>query len=89
LYLGAPEDPTAGVLLSTAASDSEGTLGGLVALGEPRHLERLLGEAFKAAECCSSDPLCAEHVPSFPSTATTGWTGPCWLTSPVTTSPSA
>jgi hypothetical protein len=69
LYLGTPEEQTAGVLLSTAASDSEGTLGGLVALGEPRHLERLLGEAFAAAEHCSSDPLCAEHVPSFPSTA--------------------
>ncbi len=41
----------------------------MVALGEPRHLERLLGEAFKAAESCSSDPLCAEHAPSFPSTA--------------------
>lgn len=69
LYLGTPEEPTAGVLLSTAASDSEGTLGGLVALGEPRHLERLLGEAFTAAEHCSSDPLCAEHMPSFPSAA--------------------
>jgi hypothetical protein len=69
LYLGTPEEPTAGVLLSTAASDSEGTLGGLVALGEPRHLERLLGLAFSAADCCSSDPLCAEHVPAFPSTA--------------------
>ena len=29
IYLGTPEAPTAGVLLSTAASDSEGTLGGL------------------------------------------------------------
>ena len=33
LYIGTPEAPAAGVLLSTAASDSEGTLGGLVALG--------------------------------------------------------
>ena len=31
-----PTAPTAGVLLSTAASDSEGTLGGLVALGDAR-----------------------------------------------------
>ena len=40
---------------------------GLVALGEPRHLTRLLDQAFRDAECCSSDPLCAEHVPIDPS----------------------
>lgn len=67
LYIGTPQAPTAGVLLSTAASDSEGTLGGLVALGEPRNLGRLLDQAFRDAECCSSDPLCAEHVPMDPS----------------------
>jgi hypothetical protein len=67
LYLGTPAAPTAGVLLSTAASDSEGTLGGLVALGHPRHLERLLRQAFDDALRCSSDPLCAEHVPIYPS----------------------
>ena len=67
LYIGTPQAPTAGVLLSTAASDSEGTLGGLVALGEPRYLRRLLDQAFRDAECCSSDPLCAEHVPIDPS----------------------
>jgi hypothetical protein len=67
IYLGTTVAPTAGVLLSTAASDSEGTLGGLVALGHPRHLERLLGRAFNEALHCSSDPLCAEHVPINPS----------------------
>jgi hypothetical protein len=67
IYLGAPDAPTAGVLLSTAASDSEGTLGGLVALGERRHLERLLGLALDDALHCSSDPLCAEHIPIYPS----------------------
>ena len=67
IYLGTPAAPTAGVLLSTAASDSEGTLGGLVALGERRRLGRLLARAFEDAAHCSSDPLCAEHVPVFPS----------------------
>ena len=57
-----------GLLLSTAASDSEGTLGGLVALGERRHLERILAPALEDAAHCSSDPLCAEHIPEFPST---------------------
>lgn len=67
LYIGTPARPTAGILLSTAASDSEGTLGGLVSLGDARHLSRLLGQAFEDAETCSSDPLCAEHVPEDPS----------------------
>lgn len=56
-------EPTAGVLLYTAAPDSEGTLGGLVALGEPERLRRILREAIAAARLCASDPLCAEHNP--------------------------
>ena len=67
LYAGTARDPAAGVLLSTAASDSEGTLGGLVALGQRRYLGRLLDEAFDDAQRCSSDPLCAENVPADPS----------------------
>jgi hypothetical protein len=67
LYLGRPEQRSAGILLATAASDSEGTLGGLVTLGEARYLGRLLDLAFADAERCSSDPLCAEHVPHDPS----------------------
>lgn len=68
LYVGTPDDPAAGVLLSTAASDSEGTLGGLVALGRPVELDRLLVSALEDAERCSSDPLCADHLPRSPST---------------------
>jgi len=63
LYVGTLDKPAAGVLLSTAASDSEGTLGGLVALGQARHLGRLLDLAFEEAGRCSSDPLCREHEP--------------------------
>ncbi len=54
----------AGLLLYTAAPDSEGTLGGLVRLGEPDQLGRLLDGCLHEAETCSSDPLCAEHDPS-------------------------
>lgn len=67
LYVGTTTEPATGILLSTAASDSEGTLGGLVALGKPMHLKRLLDQAFADASRCSSDPLCAEHVPVDPS----------------------
>ncbi len=58
------DGPMAGVLIYTAAPDSEGTLGGLVSLGEPETLGRLLDLALEEAGLCSSDPLCAEHLPS-------------------------
>jgi hypothetical protein len=67
LYVGTTDRPTAGLLLSTAASDSEGTLGGLVALADARFLGRLLDQALEDAQTCSSDPLCAERVPEPPS----------------------
>jgi hypothetical protein len=53
----------AGVLLYTAAADSEGTLGGLVSLGEPRNFGRHLDQALEGLRLCASDPLCAEHHP--------------------------
>lgn len=72
LYVGRPGATAAGVLLSTAASDSEGTLGGLVALGRAEHLGRLLDRAFEDADRCSSDPLCAADLPSGTSEALHG-----------------
>jgi hypothetical protein len=64
----ANDDPAAGplmagVLLYTAAPDSEGTLGGLVRMGERARLTRLIRRALDDARLCSSDPLCAEHAP--------------------------
>jgi hypothetical protein len=60
---GSDEPAMAGVLIYTAAPDSEGTLGGLVSLGEPHTLERHLDQALDAMRLCASDPLCAEHHP--------------------------
>lgn len=56
--------PMAGVLLYTAAPDSEGTLGGLVDLGRPEILGRHLDHALERADLCASDPLCAETRPA-------------------------
>jgi hypothetical protein len=56
--------PMAGVLIYTAAADSDGTLGGLVELGKPENLGRLVEQALNRASVCSSDPLCSEHDPS-------------------------
>lgn len=66
LYSRQPGDvggPMAGVLLYTAAPDSEGTLGGLVELGDPVTLGRHMEQALESMRLCASDPLCAEHRP--------------------------
>jgi len=60
----------AGVLLYTAAQDSEGTLGGLVKLGEPKELGRHLDQALEQIRLCTSDPLCSEHHPIEENTVT-------------------
>lgn len=53
--------PMAGVLLYTGSPDSEGTLGGLVALSEPARLAAVLREALNRSRLCSTDPMCADH----------------------------
>lgn len=65
IYSRRPADgePMAGVLIYTSASDSEGTLGGWCALGEPAKLGRHLHRALEKMGLWASDPLCAEHDP--------------------------
>ena len=57
-------EPAAGLLITTTASDSEGTLGGLVELAKPAKLERLVFNALRRGLRCSSDPICAHRVPT-------------------------
>lgn len=59
-------DDRAGILIYTAVPDAEGTLGGLVSLAEPASLTRIVGKALTGAERCSSDPVCADHLPADP-----------------------
>jgi hypothetical protein len=64
IYASSEQDaPMAGVLLYTAAADSDGTLGGLIELGKPDNLGRLIAQVLQRASICSSDPLCSEHDP--------------------------
>ena len=66
-WSGSPQrEAAAGLLICTTASDSEGTLGGLVALSEPARLHGLLLSAMRRASRCSSDPVCAVRTPSDP-----------------------
>lgn len=63
LYISADQAaPMAGVLIYTAAGDSEGTLGGLVRLGRPERLGPLFSRALSRASWCSADPVCSEHM---------------------------
>lgn len=63
IYARSGDAPMAGIMLYTAAPDSEGTLGGLVSLGRRDRLGSLIEQALDAARLCSSDPLCADHDP--------------------------
>jgi hypothetical protein len=61
LYIG---DDMAGFLVYTATSDSAGSLGGIVAQGEPERLAASLKSALLRASWCSNDPLCSEAAVS-------------------------
>lgn len=58
------ESPMAGILLYTAANDSEGTLGGLVSLGQPKPLGGFIDQALEDMRLCASDPMCSDHSPA-------------------------
>lgn len=56
-------DPAmAGVLLYTASTDDDGTLGGLQRQGDPQRIGRTVVAGLHAQAWCSSDPLCIEDM---------------------------
>lgn len=52
----------AGVLIYTATTDADGTLGGLQRQGEAKRIEMTLRDAIRAQRWCSSDPLCIRDL---------------------------
>lgn len=60
IYSGSDTNPMSGVLIYTAAGDSEGTMGGLVRMGEPDLFGPAVINAIRKARWCSSDPVCIE-----------------------------
>ena len=52
----------ADILLYTASSDAEGTLGGLVQAAD--RIPEYLREAVELGQLCANDPVCAQHQPN-------------------------
>ncbi|MBK7721873.1 MAG: DUF1998 domain-containing protein [Austwickia sp.] len=50
----------AGLLIYTAAGDSEGTMGGLVRMSRPDRLQPVFAAALRDAHWCSTDPVCMD-----------------------------
>lgn len=55
--------PMAGFLIYTASPDSDGSLGGLVALATPERIGGLIRRAVEDAFWCGNDPVCIETDP--------------------------
>lgn len=62
LYLGNGDRGMAGIMIYTATSDSDGTLGGLQRQGLASRFVPMFLEAIRANEWCSSDPLCIKGL---------------------------
>ena len=62
LYCNLPgeKDIMSGILIYTADSDSEGSLGGLVKQGRTDILPKIFKNAIKRAKWCSYDPVCID-----------------------------
>jgi hypothetical protein len=57
-------DKMTGILLYTGSTDQEGSLGGLVEMGEVSKLRSVLVGALEDARFCSNDPNCAIQEPT-------------------------
>lgn len=62
LYVSDEGHGMSGVLIYTATTDDDGTLGGLQRQGDPERIERTIIAALQAQMWCSSDPLCIEDM---------------------------
>ena len=58
------DDEMCGLLIYTATSDSQGSLGGLVGMAKDGRFMQSFEEAILRASWCSNDPLCIESGPN-------------------------
>lgn len=61
IYFG---DKMSGILLYTGSADKEGSLGGLVELGNLDRLLPIMRDAFQEALVCTNDPECLNNTPA-------------------------
>ena len=54
---------TNGIMLYTASVSSQGSLGGLVRIGEGKRFLKILKDSIKQSTRCSRDPMCFENNP--------------------------
>lgn len=62
VFVGDGDKSMAGLMIYTATSDADGTLGGLQREGVPKRFTPMFVEALRANEWCSSDPLCIQGL---------------------------
>jgi hypothetical protein len=55
-----PNGKMSGILIYTADGDSEGTMGGLVRMGEAGIIDNVFLNAIENARWCAADPVCSE-----------------------------
>jgi len=79
IYASDDDNKMSGVLIYTAAGDSEGTMGGLVKMGGPSYLEGVIAKALERARWCSSDPVCIESSGQGPDSCNLGACHSCAL----------
>jgi hypothetical protein len=79
IYAADGEKPMSGILIYTAAGDSEGTMGGLVRMGKPDYLGEILAKALEKARWCSTDPVCIESKGQGPDNCNLGACHSCAL----------
>lgn len=87
LYISEPSgarEAMNGVLVYTGSPDSEGSLGGLVRLADPRQIERIVMRTLRSARWCGSDPVCLETDPAQSGDRVSGAACHCCLLVPET-----
>ena len=63
IYSTSGKNPRNGILVYTSSSSSDGSLGGLVRLGDADIFEGIIQNTIKRSNSCSRDPLCGETDP--------------------------
>ena len=66
LFVGKDATDMCGLLVYTATTDADGTLGGLARQGQAQRIQTSLQQAIRSMRWCSTDPLCIAEMASAP-----------------------